>query len=109
MNVEPRFPENQRQCVRALHGIGARVTGVGERPFDWLDDNLRRVLAGYEQVGSVTDEQSLYDTVRRVQAREWVGRLEATVEAHILPTAGCGKPARFRASRRALRTSAVTR
>ena len=85
--VEPGFPENQRQFVRALHGIGARVTGIGERPFDWLDDEIRRGLAGYEQVGSVTDERSLYDAVRRVQAREWVDRLEATVEAHILPTA----------------------
>ena len=85
--VEPGFPENQRQFVRALHGIGARVTGIGERPFDWLDDEIRRGLSGYEQVGSVTDEQALCDAVRRVQAREWVDRLEATVEAHILPTA----------------------
>ena len=67
--VEPGFPENQRQFVRALHGIGARVTGIGERPFDWLDDEIRRGLAGYEQVGSVTDERSLHDAVRRVQAR----------------------------------------
>jgi biotin carboxylase len=35
----------------------------------------------------VTDERALHDAVRRVQAREWVDRLEATVEAHILPTA----------------------
>jgi phosphoribosylaminoimidazole carboxylase (NCAIR synthetase) len=85
--VEPGFPENQRQFVRALHDIGARVTGIGERPFDWLDDEIRGWLAGYEKVGSVTDEGSLHDAVRRVQAREWVDRLEATVEAHILPTA----------------------
>jgi phosphoribosylaminoimidazole carboxylase (NCAIR synthetase) len=85
--VEPGFPENQRQFVRALHDIGARVTGIGERPVDWLDDEIRSWLAGYEQVSSVTDQGSLHDAVRRVQAREWVDRLEATVEAHILPTA----------------------
>jgi phosphoribosylaminoimidazole carboxylase (NCAIR synthetase) len=85
--VEPGFPDNQRQFVRALHGIGARVTGIGERPRDWLDDEIRGGLVAYEQVTSVTDEQALHDAVRRVQAREWVDRLEATVEAHILPVA----------------------
>jgi hypothetical protein len=85
--VEPAFPDNQRQFVRALRGIGARVTGVGERPFDWLDDETKGCLVGYEQVGSVTDEGALHAAVRRVQAREWVDRLEATVEAHVLPTA----------------------
>ena len=65
--VEPGFPDNQRQFVRALRGIGARVTGVGERPFDWLDDETRGCLVGYEQVASVTDERALYEAVRRVQ------------------------------------------
>ena len=55
-----------------------------------------RELYGYEQVGSVCDEEAMTDTVRRIQAREWVDRLEATVEAHILPAArvraACGIP-----------------
>ncbi len=29
--VEPAFPTNQREFVRALHAVGARVTGIGER------------------------------------------------------------------------------
>jgi phosphoribosylaminoimidazole carboxylase (NCAIR synthetase) len=85
--VEPAFPDNQRQFVRALCSIGARVTGIGERPFDWLDNEITSWLAGYEQVASVTDERALYQAVRRVQDREWVDRLEATIEAHVLPTA----------------------
>jgi hypothetical protein len=85
--VEPAFPDNQRQFVRALRGIGARVTGVGERPFDWLDDETKGCLVGYEQIPSVTDEGALHAAVRRVQAREWVDRLETTVEAHVLPAA----------------------
>jgi formate-dependent phosphoribosylglycinamide formyltransferase (GAR transformylase) len=85
--VEPAFPDNQRQFVRALHGIGARVTGVGERPYDWLDDETKGRLVAYEQVSSVTDEGALHAAVRRVQGREWVDRLEATVEAHVLPAA----------------------
>jgi phosphoribosylaminoimidazole carboxylase (NCAIR synthetase) len=85
--VEPRFPFNQRQFVRALHAVGARVTGIGEGPPEALDGELRSWLHGYEQVRTVVDEGILLEAVRRVQHREWVDRLEATVEAHILPAA----------------------
>ena len=85
--VEPGFPDNQREFARALHSTGARVTGIGERPVDWLDVELKSWLSGYEQVSSVTDEAALRGAVQRVQGREWVDRLEATVEAHVLVTA----------------------
>ncbi|MCC7140273.1 MAG: ATP-grasp domain-containing protein [Planctomycetes bacterium] len=85
--VEPRFPSYQRQFVRALHDVGARVTGIGERPVEALGDELRGWLDGYEQVRSVVDEDAMVDAVRRVQRRGWVDRLECTVEAHILPVA----------------------
>jgi len=29
--VEPAFPRNQREFVRALRAAGAHVTGIGER------------------------------------------------------------------------------
>ncbi len=94
--VEPAFPRNQREFVRALHSVGARVTGIGERPLEWLDDELGGWLYKYEQVRSVVDENALLDAVRRVQRREWVDRLEATVEAHIMAAArvreACGIP-----------------
>ena len=85
--VEPAFPKNQREFVRALHSVGARVTGIGESPLEALDDELKRWLYRYEQVRSVTDENALLSVVRRCQAREWVDRLESTVEAHTLPVA----------------------
>src|SRR5262245_15433284 len=85
--VEPAFPRNQREFVRALRAVGARVTGVGERPLEALDGELKEWLYRYERISSVTNEGALLDALRRVQAREWVDRLEATVEAHILPTA----------------------
>ena len=85
--VEPGFPRNQREFVRALARVGARVTGIGEAALEELDGDLVGWLYGYERVSSVTDQQALHDAVRRVQAREWVDRLEATVEAHILPAA----------------------
>src|SRR5690606_2993860 len=85
--VAPHFPSSQRHFVRALHAVGARVTGIGEASVDHLDGELKRWLHGYERVSSVCDEDALYAAVRRVQAREWGDRLEATIEAHILPTA----------------------
>ncbi len=85
--VEPAFPNNQREFVRALLTVGARVTAIGERPPEALGSELASRLAGYERIGSVTNEHALHEAVKRVQAREWVDRLEATVEAHILPVA----------------------
>ena len=94
--VEPAFPHNQREFVRGLHSVGARVVGIGERPIGYLDGELRHWLADYEQVQSVVHEPSLLEAVRRIQKRVWVDRLEATVEAHIMPTAkvreACGIP-----------------
>lgn len=85
--VEPFFPAGQRQFVRALHAVGAKVTGIGEAPVESLGHELRSHMHAYERVRSVVDEDALYAAVRRVQQREWVDRLEATIEAHILPTA----------------------
>ena len=85
--VEPAFPRNQRQFVRGLRTAGARVTGIGERPLAEIDPELSHWLYRYERVSSVCDERALLHAVRRCQAREAVDRLEATVEAHILPAA----------------------
>ena len=85
--VEPSFPRNQREFPRALKAVGARVTGVGETHWDGLDGELKGWLDNYVHVRSVTDEGELLRAVRLTQAREWVDRLEATVEAHIQPAA----------------------
>jgi formate-dependent phosphoribosylglycinamide formyltransferase (GAR transformylase) len=85
--VDPAFPANQRQFVRGLVEVGATVIGIGDRPSDWLDDELRGWLLDYHQVGSVTDAAALRGAVEWIQGRVWVDRLEATIESHILPTA----------------------
>ncbi|MEC8022309.1 MAG: ATP-grasp domain-containing protein [Myxococcota bacterium] len=85
--VEPCFPANQRQFVRALHSVGARVIGVGERPKEALDDELKHWLFHYEQIGNVTSVQSLERVVRLIQQRVPVHRLEAVVEAHVMAAA----------------------
>ena len=94
--IEPSFPDNQQQFARALAEAGATVIGIGERPKDWLSEDVRGWLTHYEQVGSVVDEAQLDDAVRRIQGFVWVDRLEATVEAHIMAAArvraACGIP-----------------
>ena len=85
--VEPGFPYNQREFVRGLALAGANFIGIGERPVEHLDDELKSWLGDYYQVRSVVDEGLMLKAVRAVQDRLWVDRIEATVEAHIMPTA----------------------
>jgi len=85
--VEPAFPNNQRQFVRGLAQAGAEVIGIGERPHDWLDDELRSWMVHYHQVGNVTDVGQVTDAVRWLQDKLWIDRLEATIESHTLAAA----------------------
>ncbi len=94
--VEPCFPANQREFVRALASVGARVIGIGERDKSSLDDELRHWLTHYEQIGNVTDEGQLTKAVQWLQGRSKVERLEAVVESHVMAAARvrekCGIP-----------------
>jgi len=94
--VEPCFPANQREFVRALHSVGARVIGIGERPKSALDDGLRHWMVHYEQIGNVTSVEQLEKAVRWLQTKAKIERLEAVVEAHVMAAAQvrerCGIP-----------------
>ena len=85
--IEPMFPGNQTEFVRALHQAGAIVTAVGERPKEALDSDLRNWLSHYEQVSSVVDVPTLTRLVQQIHERKQVQRLEATVEAHTMAAA----------------------
>lgn len=85
--IEPSFPYNQREFVRALHAAGANVIGIGERPAEYLNSDLKEWLGAYIQISSVVHEPSLLEAVKSVQENVWVDRLEATVEAHIMAAA----------------------
>jgi carbamoylphosphate synthase large subunit len=85
--VEPAFPQTQRHFVRALHEVGATVIGIGERPGDWLDEQLKSWMAHYHHVPNVVDVAAMTDAVRWIQDKVWVDRLEATIEAHTLAAA----------------------
>ena len=94
--VEPSFPLNQREFVRALAAAGANVYGIGERPAEYLGNDVKGWLTDYVQVPSVVHEPTLLKAVRAIQGAVWVDRLEATVEAHIMAAAkvreACGIP-----------------
>lgn len=86
--VEPGFPANQRRFVHALTSVGATVYGVGESSDAELGDDLRGSMAGYYQVGNVTDVDQLTEAVRFFQQQGvWIDALEATVESHTMPAA----------------------
>src|SRR4051794_36052017 len=85
--VEPFFPPMQRHFVRALADVGATVVGIGERPVEWLDDELKSWMSHYHVVPSVTDVGVVTDAVRWIQDKLWVDRLEATIEAHTMAAA----------------------
>jgi formate-dependent phosphoribosylglycinamide formyltransferase (GAR transformylase) len=85
--VEPAFPPTQRHFVRALAEVGASVIGIGERPGDHLDDELKGWMTHYHQVPTVVDVGILTDAVRWVQDKVWVDRLESTIEAHTMAAA----------------------
>jgi formate-dependent phosphoribosylglycinamide formyltransferase (GAR transformylase) len=85
--VEPRFPANQKLFVRGLAEIGATITAIGEGSKASLDDDLKHWLTHYEEVGNVTDEAQVLRALSFIQGRAHVDRIEAVVEAHIMPVA----------------------
>ena len=78
--VEPFFPSTQRNFVRGLAEVGATVIGIGEQPTDALDEQLKSWMTHYHHVPSVVDVGVMTDTVRWIQGKVWVDRLEATIE-----------------------------
>jgi hypothetical protein len=94
--IEPRFPTNQRLFVKGLAEVGATISAIGEGSKESLDDDLKRWLTHYSQVGNVTDESQVMGAVRWIQGRKAIDRLESTVEAHIMAAAHvrekCGIP-----------------
>lgn len=85
--IEPSFPYNQREFVRALNAGGANVIGIGERPVESVNKDVKAWLSDYVQIRSVVHEPSLLKAVKAIQGTVWVDRLEATVEAHIMAAA----------------------
>ncbi|MCG3173160.1 MAG: hypothetical protein GMKNLPBB_01338 [Myxococcota bacterium] len=85
--IAPHFPANQVRFVRALKDVGAHVTGVGDAPEHAIHSGVRECLDDWIEIANVTDAGQLEKAVRLAQRRRWIDRLEAVVEAHMLPAA----------------------
>ncbi|MBL9038125.1 MAG: ATP-grasp domain-containing protein [Archangium sp.] len=85
--IEPRFPTNQRQFVRALKEVGATVTAIGEGSKESLSGELRGWLTHYEQVPSVVNDEAVLRAAKFIHSRKRIDRLEASVEAHVMTAA----------------------
>jgi carbamoylphosphate synthase large subunit len=94
--VEPAFPRNQREFVRALAQSGALVTAIGESSAESLDPELKSWIFHYQQVPSVVQDDAMIRAVKWIQSQKPIDRLEATIEAHVLTAArvreACGIP-----------------
>ena len=44
--VAPHFPSYQRHFVRAMHSVGAKVTGIGEASLGHLDGDVQDARRG---------------------------------------------------------------
>ncbi len=87
MNVlmlSPGFPAEMPHFTRGLAEVGARVIGLGEQPAGMLAEGARRALRHYEQVDSLWDEHALVDTVRRLDSRFGIARVECLWEPGII-------------------------
>lgn len=85
--IAPDFPNYQRHFVRALKEVGAKVSGIGDRPAEHMPEEVKQMLDAYYQISNVTDTQALLECVRYIQSIEWVDKLEATIESHMLAAA----------------------
>lgn len=62
--ISPNFPHTYWNFCDRLRRNGANVLGIGDAPYDALEDGLRAALTEYYQVGSLED----YDQVFRAVA-----------------------------------------
>jgi hypothetical protein len=65
-------------------------------------------MAHYHHVRSVVDVAAMTDTVRWIQDKVWVDRIEATIEAHTLPIAQVRENCTIRGRRCVRHGSAAT-
>ncbi len=77
MNViflSPNFPEHFFHFCEELKKVGARVLGIGDAPYDSLNENLRNSLEEYYYVPSLEDYDAVYRAVGHFIGR-W-GRID---------------------------------
>lgn len=61
--ISPNFPDNFRNFCDRLHRSGANVFGIGDAPYDSLNDSLKGSLTEYYKVDSMDDYNQVYRAV----------------------------------------------
>ena len=61
--ISPNFPDNFRNFCDRLHRNGANVLGIGDAPYDSLNEDLIRSLNEYYKVDSMEDYDQVYRAV----------------------------------------------
>ncbi|MEZ4402316.1 MAG: hypothetical protein R3B06_19985 [Kofleriaceae bacterium] len=82
--LSPTYPPEMRQFTRGLAEVGAQVLGVGDGE---PDGELRRYLAGYLRVPSITDEADVIERVHRWLRGREVDRVETNWEPLVVVAA----------------------
>ena len=61
--ISPNFPDNFRNFCDRLHKNGATVLGIGDAPYDSLNNDLKHSLTEYYKVDSMEDYSQVYRAV----------------------------------------------
>lgn len=61
--ISPHFPHTYWNFCERLHRNGVNVLGIGDSPYDSLEDNLKRVLTEYYRVDSMEDYDQMFRAV----------------------------------------------
>ena len=61
--ISPNFPDNFRNFCSRLRQNGVNVLGIGDAPYDSLNDDLKRSLTEYYKVDSMEDYSQVYRAV----------------------------------------------
>jgi formate-dependent phosphoribosylglycinamide formyltransferase (GAR transformylase) len=87
MNVlmfSPGFPDEMPAFTAGLAEAGATVVGLGDQPAEMLPERARDALAHYVRVDTLWDERALIDTVRELDRRFPLDRIECLWEPGVL-------------------------
>ena len=61
--LSPNFPTNYWKFCKELKDNGMRVLGIGDEPYEQLDENVKNSLHEYYKVGSLENYDEVYRAV----------------------------------------------
>lgn len=58
--ISPNFPKTYWNFCRCLKQNGVRVLGIGDAPYELLEENLKQNLQEYYKVSSLENYEEVY-------------------------------------------------